>query len=65
MLEFVEAKCVRGDHLWTWAGDLYKAFVGWWARELSGEAPSQRSFGDRLTAMGFEAKRRTGGGRHA
>ena len=59
---FVAERCETGDGRRILAGELYKGFAEWCARD--GDAViSQRSFGMRLTSLGLRRKRR-GHGRH-
>jgi len=59
---FVEARCLVEDQGMIIAKDLYDAYLGWCESE-GYEIMAQRSFGMRLTAMGFERRRR-GKGKH-
>lgn len=59
---FVEARCLVNAEEMIIAKDLYDAYVSWCQRE-SYELMAQRSFGMRLTALGFERRRR-GKGKH-
>ncbi|MDA0735144.1 MAG: primase-like DNA-binding domain-containing protein [Chloroflexi bacterium] len=59
---FVEARCLVDAREMIIAKDLYEAYAGWCDRE-GYELMAQRSFGMRLTAMGFERRRR-GKGKH-
>jgi hypothetical protein len=59
---FVAASCLVNSQEMIIAKDLYEAYVRWCQRE-GYEIMAQRSFGMRLTALGFERRRR-GKGRH-
>ncbi len=59
---FVSACGVLDPEAMIIAGDLYANYLTW-CRETEQEPLSQRSFGMRLTGLGFERKRR-GQGRH-
>jgi hypothetical protein len=59
---FVEARCLVNDQEMIIARDLYDAYLGWCSREGC-QIEAQRSFGMRLTALGFERRRR-GKGKH-
>ena len=58
--EFIESRCVAGPQAQTTAADLYAAYNGW-CREFGREPLAQRSFGMRLTALGFHRRRRARG----
>ena len=58
--EFIESRCVAGPDAQTTAAELYTAYTDW-CRESGREALSQRSFGMRLTALGFHRRRRARG----
>jgi hypothetical protein len=60
--EFVEERCVINPEELIIAKDLYDAYVDW-CRAAGQEALVQRSFGMRLTTLGFQRRRR-GRGRH-
>ena len=59
---FVEARCLVHTQEKIIAKDLFDAYVSWCERE-GYELMAQRSFGMRLTALGFERRRR-GKGKH-
>jgi hypothetical protein len=60
--EFVEKRCVINPEELIIAKDLYDAYVDWC--QAAGQEPLvQRSFGMRLTTLGFQRRRR-GRGRH-
>ncbi len=59
---FIESRCLVGDSGLIIAGDLFKAYLAWCASE-GYEPRGQRSFGMRLTAWGFDRRRR-GKGKH-
>ncbi len=59
---FVSTRGVLDAEAMIIAGDLYANYLTW-CRETGQEPLSQRSFGMRLTGLGFERKRR-GRGRH-
>ena len=58
--EFIETRCVAGPEAQTTAADLYAAYRAW-CRESGREPMAQRSFGMRLTALGFHRRRRARG----
>jgi hypothetical protein len=60
--KFVGTRCVTADNEMIIAKDLYDAYVDWCLQQNK-EPLAQRSFGMRLTAMGFQRRRR-GRGRH-
>ena len=60
--KFVEVRCTADPNDMIIAKDLYDAYVDW-CRQQDEEPLAQRSFGMRLTAMGFQRRRR-GRGRH-
>ena len=59
---FVESRCLVGDSELIIAGDLFRAYLAWCASEGL-ETSGQRSFGMRLSAWGFDRRRR-GKGKH-
>jgi hypothetical protein len=59
---FVETRCLVNDQEMIIARDLYDAYQGWCEKE-GYQVMAQRSFGMRLTALGFERRRR-GKGKH-
>ena len=60
LTEFIESRCVAGPEAQTTAADLYVAYTEW-CRESGREPLAQRSFGMRLTALGFHRRRRARG----
>jgi hypothetical protein len=60
--DFVGARCVVSAEELIIAKDLYNAYVDW-CQEMGQEPLVQRSFGMRLTTLGFQRRRR-GRGRH-
>jgi hypothetical protein len=60
--DFVETRCVVSSKELIIAKDLYDAYMDW-CQEVSQEPLAQRSFGMRLTTLGFQRRRR-GRGRH-
>ena len=58
--EFISSRCVAGPEAQTAAADLYAAYTEW-CRECGREPLVQRSFGMRLTALGFHRRRRARG----
>ena len=58
--EFIEARCVVGPDAQTTAANLYTAYTAW-CQESGREPLVQRSFGMRLTALGFHRRRRARG----
>jgi hypothetical protein len=60
--DFVETGCVVSPREMIIAKDLYDGYVAW-CRDRGHEPLAQRSFGMRLTALGFQRRRR-GRGRH-
>ena len=60
--QFIEARCVVGPEAQTMASHLYADYLAW-CRETGHEALVQRAFGMRLTALGYQRRRR-GRGRH-
>jgi hypothetical protein len=60
--KFVRAWCTRATNEMIIAKDLYDAYVDWCCQQDQ-DPLAQRSFGMRLTAMGFQRRRR-GRGRH-
>ena len=58
--EFIESRCVAGPEAQTTAASLYTAYTAW-CRESGREPLAQRSFGMRLTALGFHRRRRARG----
>jgi hypothetical protein len=60
--DFVGTRCVISSEKLIIAKDLYNAYVEW-CRETGQEPLVQRSFGMRLTTLGFQRRRR-GRGRH-
>ncbi len=59
---FLEAKYVFDPESYTIAKDLYSQYLSW-CQDAGQESLVQRSFGIRLTQLGFVRKRR-GRGRH-
>lgn len=59
---FVENRCIVSADKMTIAKELYDAYLAW-CREGGYEPVVQRSFGMRLTALGYQRRRR-GRGRH-
>jgi hypothetical protein len=59
---FVKACCTAGPREMILAKDLYEVYLDW-CREQREEPLVQRTFGMRLTALGFQRRRR-GRGRH-
>jgi hypothetical protein len=59
---FVTERCIVGPDLRTIASGLYAAYVDW-CQETQQTPMAQRSFGMRLTGLGF-TRRRRGRGRH-
>jgi hypothetical protein len=60
--QFIAARCKVGPEALTTAGGLYFEYLDW-CQEIGQEALGQRSFGIRLTRLGF-IRRRRGRGRH-
>ncbi len=60
--DFISARCLVGQDAKIIAKDFYLAYTDW-CREQGQEPLPQRSFGMRLTALGFQRRRR-GKGRH-
>lgn len=60
--DFISARCLVGEDAKIIAKDFYLAYTDW-CREQGQEPLPQRSFGMRLTALGFQRRRR-GKGRH-
>lgn len=58
--EFIESRCLAGPQAQTTAANLYAAYTEW-CRESGREPLAQRSFGMRLTALGFHRRRRARG----
>ena len=59
---FLAGGCVVGPTVNVMAKDLYSAYLEW-CQDVSQEPLLQRSFGMRLTELGFQRRRR-GRGRH-
>jgi hypothetical protein len=62
VVTFVKTQCTVAPNNMIIAKDLYNAYTDW-CQQQGKEPPAQRSFGMRLTAMGFQRRRR-GRGRH-
>jgi hypothetical protein len=62
VVDFVGARCVISPEELIIAKDLYNAYVDW-CQEMGQEPLVQRSFGMKLTTLGFQRRRR-GRGRH-
>ena len=60
--QFIAEMCSVGSEAQTIAGELYSEYLEW-CRETGQTALVQRSFGMRLTQLGF-TRRRRGRGRH-
>ena len=58
--EFIEARCVSGPDFQPTAAELYSTYTVW-CRESGREPMTQRGFGMRLTALGFNRRRRARG----
>jgi len=55
--EFIAARCQTGPEFHAMAADLFRAFKTWYADTLGGDAPSQQSFGRKLSDRGFDRRR--------
>ena len=60
LTEFIKSRCVAGPEAQTTAAALYVAYTAW-CRESGREPLTQRGFGMRLTALGFQRRRRARG----
>ena len=58
--QFLEERCVRGEYATVRVRKLYTAYRRW-AEEIGEDVMTERAFGERMLAQGFERKHREDG----